>query len=114
MNDPSPLRPRNSAWRIHTGPFPLAAPDFEGVLWLWRITDGDHFTAVVVKLSAGVAGADRVELTDRAWAAVMTRGRSAVEGSFGWEEPPREICFDSTTDGPAFWGGRRGGAHLTG
>lgn len=97
-------------WRIHTGPFPFVAPPFDGEIWLWRITDGEHFTAVTVKFGRRVCEAEAESLVEPARSAVLLRGRSAIAACLGWPEPPREIAFDDPGSGPTYWGGQNGGA----
>ena len=93
-------------WRIHTGPFPFMVHDLDAELWLWRITDGRHYTAVVVRLASGnQSGHDR-DASERA-SAVATRGRSAVMRCLSWHEPPREILFLDGAEAPSYWGGTR-------
>ena len=113
-----PARPRRCpavldlaavTWRIHSGPFPYIV-DAGGQVWLWRITDGHHYTSTTVRfwlgehddvqrIGQGVSGV--VE------AALRSRGRAAVEGCLPWTEPPREITFSGPAAPPEFWSGRR-------
>jgi hypothetical protein len=94
-------------WRIHTGPFPFIVPNHTGELWLWRITDGRHFTSVTVNISSTVRLADRESLTPEVKAALDTRGKSAVEACLRWSEPPREISLGLPSRPPTYWGGER-------
>lgn len=94
-------------WRIHTGPFPFIVPDHNGELWLWRITDGHHFTSVTVNISSKVRLAARDSLAPDVKAAVDTRGKSAVEECLRWSEPPREISLGLPSRPPTYWGGKR-------
>ena len=94
-------------WRIHTGPFPFVVPDHDGELWLWRITDGRHFTSVTVNISFKVSRATRASLSPEIKAALDTRGKRAVETCLGWIEPPREISFRHPSWPPVYWGGKR-------
>jgi hypothetical protein len=92
-------------WRIHTGPFPFVVPGHDGDLWLWRITDGLHFTSVTVNISGGLRRADRGRLSDHVREAIETRGSSAVSKCLDWSEPPREITFQEGKSFPGYWGG---------
>jgi hypothetical protein len=94
-------------WRIHTGPFPFIVPDYNGELWLWRITDGRHFTSVTVNISSKVRRATRESLAPEIKVALDTRGRSAVEICLGWSEPPREISLRLPSRPPVYWGGKK-------
>ena len=94
-------------WRIHTGPFPFIVPDHNGELWLWRITDGRHFTSVTVNISSKVRSAALESLAPEIAAAIDTRGKSAVEACLGWSEPPREISLPLPSRPPTYWGGKR-------
>jgi hypothetical protein len=94
-------------WRIHTGPFPFIVPDHNGELWLWRITDGRHFTSVTVNISSKVRLAARESLSPEVKAAVDTRGKSALEACLRWNEPPREISLGLPSLPPTYWGGER-------
>lgn len=92
-------------WTIHTGPFPFIAPQHDGEMWLWRITDGSHFTAVVVKFSAALLATDATGLGDDVAEVRRTRGRREVERCLRWQEPPREIAFEEAGEPPRYWGG---------
>jgi hypothetical protein len=94
-------------WRIHTGPFPFIVPDHNGELWLWRITDGRHFTSVTVNITSIVRHATRESLAPEIQVAVDTRGKSAVEMCLGWIEPPREISLRFPMRPPVYWGGKK-------
>lgn len=91
-------------WRIHTGPFPLIVPRTTDQMWLWRITNDDHYTAVVVRLAQDVL-APPEELSKAVADAVTTRGHSAIKAAMAWAEPPREITFDDPVGKPTYWGG---------
>jgi hypothetical protein len=93
-------------WRIHTGPFPFIVPLGHGEAWLWRITDGIHFTSTTVVLHDEAHRVPRKEMTPGAQRAVDTRGRSAVEAALWWLEPPRQITFLSPLREPEYWGGK--------
>jgi hypothetical protein len=93
-------------WTIHTGPFPVAA-HYEGDIWLWRITDGEHYTAVVVKIGASVRDASADTLPVETRAAIATRGRVEIERCLRWHEPPREITLEGIDAGVSYWGGHR-------
>ena len=95
------------SWRIHTGPFPFIVREFEGDLWLWRITDGEHHTSVIVTLADAVTAEARDHLPPTTRKAVETRGESAVKDCLSWTEPPREISFRTPADEPHYWGGIR-------
>jgi hypothetical protein len=99
-------------WRIHTGPFPFIVPDHNGELWLWRITDGQHFTSVTVNISFKVRRAARESLDSEIRVAVDTRGKSAVERCLGWIEPPREISLHLPSRPPVYWGGKETRANV--
>jgi hypothetical protein len=94
-------------WRIHTGPFPFIVPNHNGELWLWRITDGRHFTSVTVNINSMVRRASHESLAPEIQMAVDTRGKSAVERCMGWSEPPREISIRHPSRPPAYWGGKK-------
>jgi hypothetical protein len=96
---------RGREWRIHTGPFPLIIPGQKEQLWLWRITNEEHYTAVVVRLAADVLLPEG-ELSARVADAVATRGQSAVQACLRWSEPPREIFFADPVGKPRYWAGR--------
>jgi hypothetical protein len=93
-------------WRIHTGPFPFIVPLGHGEAWLWRITDGLHFTSSTVVLHDEALRVPRKERTPEVQRAVDTRGRSAVEAALRWAEPPRQITFLSPLQEPEYWGGK--------
>jgi hypothetical protein len=95
------------AWTIHTGPFPYVAPPFDGEIWLWRITNGEHHTAVTVKFSRSVCESDASTLDEPLRSARLMRGRTAVVSCFNWLEPPREIAFHDPDGPPTFWGGTK-------
>ena len=94
-------------WRIHTGPFPFVAPEVDGALWLWRITDGRHYTSITVTFHRLVLDAERPSLDRSTRAAIDTRGEAAVQACLTWREPPREIRFHHPAEQPSYWGGRR-------
>ena len=93
-------------WRIHTGPFPVMTADADGEVWLWRITDGYHYTSTTVHIRQDDHQLQEEE-TGEFQRALQTRGRSAVERSLGWFEPPRQITFSSDSGEPDFWGGQQ-------
>ena len=92
-------------WTIHTGPFPVSATTFDGDVWLWRITDGVHYTAVIVKVATAVRDADPTALSPQMRNAVATRGRTEVERTLRWYEPPREIACEEPTGASSYWAG---------
>ena len=94
-----------NAWRIHTGPFPLIVVGRREQLWLWRMTNDDHFTAIVVRLTEDVLLPEG-QLAASVADAVTSRGQSAVQACLGWKEPPREITFGDPVGRPVYWGGR--------
>jgi hypothetical protein len=91
---------------VHTGPFPVVAPRYEGQVWLWRIANASHFTAVIVKFGDSVLERDLDLLAARAREAVRTRGRTELDRCLRWDEPPREIVFEDPDADPEYWGGR--------
>ena len=93
------------SWLVHTGPFPVVAPTYDGEIWLWRITNSIHFTAVFVKFAREVGDADQDALAPRVRDARSSRGRAEVERCLRWAEPPREIEFTHPSAEPSFWGG---------
>jgi hypothetical protein len=102
----APTRREVHEWRIHTGPFPFIVPLGHGEAWLWRITDGVHFTSSTVVFHEGALRVPREERTPGVQRAVDTRGHSAVEASLRWAEPPRQITFFSPLEEPEYWGGK--------
>ena len=99
--------PVSRRWQIHTGPFPFVSADVDGTMWLWRITDGHHFTAVTVHFSLGVLEVKRASLNASTQRALETRGGAAVEACLPWREPPCEIRFERPGNEPSYWSGRR-------
>lgn len=97
--------PEVVAWTIHTGPFPIIAPSYDGEVWLWRISDGEHYSAVVVKFDSAISRAS--ELSAAVRETLRTRGRLDVERCLRWYEPPREISYARVDGTPEYWGGRR-------
>ncbi|HJR45776.1 MAG TPA: hypothetical protein VJ927_09245 [Actinomycetota bacterium] len=95
------------AWKIHTGPFPFIVQDFAGELWLWRVTDGTHFTSITVTFADTVRHRSPEELSQEVRKAVETRGRSAVSACLSWAEPPREIAYIAAAGTGSYWGGHR-------
>jgi hypothetical protein len=93
-------------WAIHTGPFPFMVPAYVGEVWLWRITNGSHFTSVTVRFTPDVRDRGIDELADGVRSALLSRGRSEVETSLSWTEPPREISYAHPTAPPTYWGGK--------
>ena len=91
-------------WSVHTGPFPLIVGGRVDQLWLWRITNDEHFTAVVVVLTDAVLIPED-DLSSTVADAVATRGQSAVKACLNWSEPPREITFSDPVGRPTYWGG---------
>ena len=102
----APPRREGHEWRIHTGPFPFIVPRGHGEAWLWRITDGIHFTSSTVVLHDEALRVPRKERTPEVQRAVDTRGRSVVEAALRWAEPPRQITFLSPLQEPEYWGGK--------
>ena len=102
------LIPSNTvAWAVHTGPFPIVAPRYDGEIWLWRITDATHYTAVTVKFARAIGEADPERIPERVREAHRTRGRVELERCLRWHEPPREIAFEDLDGEPCYWGGHR-------
>jgi hypothetical protein len=91
---------------VHTGPFPIVAPQYEGQVWLWRIANASHFTAVIVKLGRAVLEGEPEALAGRVREAVRSRGRAELDRCLRWAEPPREIIFEDPVAEPDYWGGR--------
>jgi len=92
-------------WRIHTGPFPVMPVEADGEVWLWRITDGYHYTSTTVHIRQVVHQLQREESAEFQ-VVLQTRGRSAVEKSLWWFEPPRQITFSDGSGQPDYWGGQ--------
>ena len=78
----------------------------DGDVWLWRITDGSHYTSTTVHIRQVAHDLQEEETADFRLA-LQTRGRSAVEKSFSWFEPPRQITFSTGSEEPDYWGGQR-------
>jgi hypothetical protein len=78
----------------------------DGEVWLWRITDGYHHTSTTVHIRE-VAHQLQEEETADFQRVLETRGRSAVEESLGWFEPPRQITLSTGSGEPEYWGGRQ-------
>jgi hypothetical protein len=93
------------SWTIHTGPFPIVAPGYDGSIWLWRLTNTAHFTAVVIKFARAVVEAEADSLSPDVALARSSRGRSAIQETLAWHEPPREIEFAEPSGGPTLWSG---------
>jgi len=74
-------------WKIRAGPEQVAAPNPGEVSWAWKIVEADAGAEQTVEVVVSELANDTVH----ARAAIGSRGRLAVEGILGWQEPPRRI-----------------------
>jgi hypothetical protein len=80
---------------------------YDGNVWEWRVQAGDHTKTVAVKVSGtAIATYPHEPLLAETAGAIRTQGRSAVEETLTWAEPPDEIEFTTST-GPIYSGGVR-------
>jgi hypothetical protein len=77
---------------------------YDGHIWQWQLVadhDADERRFVVVRISGTVMAMDEEGLSARITLARETHGRSEVEITLGWPEPPRSIDVHSAGVRPA-------------
>ena len=92
-------------WQLKLGPSERTWGSYDGTVWEWRVDLDDLSKTVAVKISGtAIATYPNGVLPQEAAEAIASRGKSAVDKTLTWSEPPDEIEFTTST-GPVYSGG---------